>query len=179
MKKLLRKIIKRIEKELDKVLKKISEKQTSELIKLIKTSKTIFLAGQGRSGLVAQAFAMRLTHLGLNSHIIGEATAPSIKKNNLLIAISGSGKTKQTIATIKNAKKARAKICLITSKQPKIKPDLIIKIEAKTKFNHKKSIEPLGSLFEQATLLYLDSVVILLMKKLKIKEKAMKKRHSK
>jgi 6-phospho-3-hexuloisomerase len=175
-------ITKEVEKELKRVLEKISEKDTSKFTNLILKSKNIFLTGQGRSGLVIEAFAMRLMQLGLKSHIVGQPTTPAIKKNDLLVAISGSGKTKITEDIIKQAKKSKAKICLITANKKSLmakKSDLIIEIKAKTKLCKKKSIEPLGSLFEQASFLYLDSVIILLMKKLGKKEKFLKKRHSK
>jgi len=177
----IRSITKKIEKELQRVLEKIDEKSTNNFINLILKSKNIFLTGQGRSGLVAEAFAMRLTQLALKSHIVGEPTTPAIKKNNLLIAVSGSGKTKITQDIIKQAKKKKAKICLITANKNSSaakNSNLIIEIRAKTKLTKRKSIEPLGSLFEQASLLFLDSVILILMKKLGKKEKFLKKRHA-
>jgi len=173
-------LLKLIEGEIKEVLNNINWKDTEKLINLILKSKNIFLTGQGRSGLVAEGFAMRLMQLGLRSYVVGEATTPSIKKNDLLIAISGSGKTKITNDIINEASK-KAKTCLITAnKNAPItkKVNLIIEIKAKTKLNKRKSIEPLGSLFEQSTFLYLDSVVILLMKKLKKNEGFLRKKHA-
>ena len=40
-----------------------------------------------------------------------------------------------------------------------------------------KSKQPLRSLFEQSVLIYLDSIIIILMKKLKVTEKQMWQRH--
>ena len=37
--------------------------------------------------------AMRLMHLGLTVHVVGETTAPAIRSNDLLLAASGSGTT--------------------------------------------------------------------------------------
>lgn len=175
---MIEKITKEIEKEIKKSLSTIDEKQTYKLANLILGSKNIFLTGQGRSGLVAEAFAMRLTQLNLDSHVVGEATSPSITKDDILIAITGSGKTKITNDIISEAKKSKATVCVITSNKAAVKSDLTIEIKAKTKSNNKKSIEPLGSLFEQATFIYLDSLVILLMEKLGKKEKSLKKRHA-
>ncbi|HEU4379845.1 MAG TPA: 6-phospho-3-hexuloisomerase, partial [Hyphomicrobiaceae bacterium] len=39
-------------------------------------AKRIFLYGAGRTGLVLQAFAMRLAHLGLEAHYVGQLSAP-------------------------------------------------------------------------------------------------------
>ena len=182
------KIVDKINQEIDNVLDKIDKKQTEKLINKIMKSKRIFLTGSGRSGLIAEAFAMRLVQLGFESYIIGESTTPNITKKDLVIAVSGSGKTKITLTTvnsIKNSKKSKPsqpKICLITAdKNSPIakKSDLIVKINAKTKSNKKKSLEPMGSLFEQSVFIYLDSLVIVLMKKLGKTQSYMKKRHSK
>lgn len=62
-----------------------------------KTGMRWFFTGQGRSGLVAQMVAMRFMHLGLNTHFIGEASAPSIQLEDVLILISGSGATQVTL----------------------------------------------------------------------------------
>ncbi len=183
---MLKNITKEVEKEIKGVLEEISEKDTKKFITLLLKAENIFLAGQGRSGLVAEAFAMRLTHLGLKSHVVGEATAPSITKNDLLVAVSGSGATKLTLDIVESAKKSKANICSITANKKSAiakKSGLAVEIKAKTKTSRTsrkkpKSIEPLGSLFEQAAFLYLDSVIIILMKKLGKKEKELRKKHT-
>jgi len=178
----IKSITKRVSDEIDSVLKDINEEDTKKLINLIAKSKRIFVFGSGRSGLVAEAFAMRLVQLGKESFIIGESTTPEITEKDFLIIISGSGKTKITNEIIKNIKKTKATICLITANKKSgiaRKFNLIIQIKAKTKLGHAKSIEPLGSLFEQATFVYLDSLIILLMKKLDKSEKSMREKHSK
>jgi len=173
-------LIKKVEKELRHVLSIINEKDVNSFVDLILNSKVIFLTGQGRSGLVAQAFAMRLVHLGFESHYVGEATTPNIEKGDLLIAISGSGKTKITNDIISAAKKTKAKCCLITAdKKSARKVDLVVEIRAKTKFGKQKSIEPMGSLFEQSCLLYLDVVVLILMDRIGKDESYLMMRHTK
>jgi 6-phospho-3-hexuloisomerase len=174
-------IVDEIVMELESCLMAIDKKETKELVSKIIKANNIFLIGKGRSGLVAEAFAMRLMQLGLKSHAVGEPTAPGITKKDILIAISGSGDTESVIEAVKNAKKEKAIVCSLTSdKKSSIarKSGLVVHIKAKTKKQKKGSIEPLGSLFEQTVLLYLDVIVLLLMKKLKKTEKFMKKRHA-
>ena len=153
--------------ELKQVLEKIDKKKTEKLINKIINAKNIKVIGYGRSGYIGKNFSMRLRHLGLKTG------------KSLLIVISGSGKTKVTNEIVRSAKTG---ICLITTNRKSDiakRSDLVIEIKAKTKVDHKKSIEPLGSLFEQASFIYLDSVVVILMKKLRRSEKFMRKRHSK
>ena len=117
------------------------------------------IIGCGRSGYIGKSFSMRLRHLGLKTG------------KNLLIVISGSGKSKEIIKQVNKTKK---RIILITMNKNSViakKADLVIELKAK------KSRQPMRSLFEQACLIYLDSIIMILMKKLKISEKQMWKRH--
>ncbi|MFC1727883.1 6-phospho-3-hexuloisomerase [Nanoarchaeota archaeon] len=173
-------ITKEIEKELKDVLDKIDSEKTSELIDLIANRNKVFLTGSGRSKLVAEAFAMRLTQLGLQAEIVGLPTTPAALKDDMLIVVSGSGETETTYEVVENAKEQGLFICCITaSLDSKIadKSDLVIELKTGDK-EKTESIEPLGSLFEQAALLYLDSIVVSLMEKLGISEEELRKRHA-
>lgn len=110
-------ILERIVNEIKISLKDISEIKTSRFVKEILTSKKVFVTGQGRSGLIAESFAMRLMQMGIKTYHIGDSTTPAISKNDLLVAISGSGKTEITNMIIKEADKAKAKVILITNKK--------------------------------------------------------------
>lgn len=146
-------------RELGRVVRKIDKKKTEELINEIINAKNVMVIGYGRSGYVGKSFSMRLEHLGLKTG------------KSLLIVISGSGKTKEIIRQVN---KTKNKIVLITMNRNSViakKADLIIELKAK------KSSQPMRSLFEQACLIYFDSIIMILMKKLKISEKEMWKRH--
>ncbi|MHC4455420.1 MAG: SIS domain-containing protein, partial [Planctomycetota bacterium] len=82
--------------EIDYVLDGIKEDEFKKFIAAINTSKNIFVTGQGRSGLVARTFAMRLTHIGFSCHVVGDTTTPNIDKGDMLIACSSSGTTSVT-----------------------------------------------------------------------------------
>jgi len=146
--------------EIARVFKNISLSKRKKLVSEIIKAKSVAVAGYGRSGYIARSFAMRLEHLGIK------------KGGDLLIIISGSGKTKKTLQLVNKAKKSKI-ICITMNKNSPIpkKSDLVIMLEAKT------SRQPLRSLFEQSALVYLDAVVMLLMKKLRISEKQMWRRH--
>lgn len=178
-------IISKIQKELKHSLRNINTKKTDEFISLILKSKNIFVAGQGRSRLISESFAMRLMQIGQKTYSVWDSTTPAISEDDLLIVISGSGKTKLVNVIIEEAKKQKAKIILITTKKTAKEKvlikniDLFIEIDAKTKKQYNESsIEPLGTLFEQASLIYLDAIVIMLMKKLNLEEKDLGKKHA-
>lgn len=112
---IIKEAIKLIIKNIQEVSKSIDEKTIERLIKILTSSKRIFVIGLGRSGLVAKAFAMRLMHLGMNVFVVGETITPAIKEDDCLIAISGSGETSYIIKAANIAKNRGSKVIAITS----------------------------------------------------------------
>jgi len=151
-------------REIKKALKDISEGKSRKLVKEIVDAKKISVIGHGRSWHVAKSFAMRLKHLGLDVGNVGN--------KNLTIVLSGSGETKDILKIVKKIKKGRI-ICITAQEDSHIakEADLIIEVRAR------RSKQPMRSLFEQSALVYLDGIVIKLMKELKISEKEMWKKH--
>jgi 6-phospho-3-hexuloisomerase len=134
-----------------------------------------FFSGQGRSGLVAEMAAMRFMHIGRAAHFAGEATAPSIRVDDGLCVISGSGKTSVSLHFGRVAKGEGAKIALITrepgSELAKLADCVFhMPIETTRQFG--------GSLFEQASLIVLDSVVLELMQAIPDAHRLMLSRHT-
>lgn len=132
-------------------------------------------SGQGRSGLVAEMAAMRFMHIGRAAHFVGEATAPSIRADDGLCVISGSGKTSVSLHFGRIAKGEGAKIALITrepgSELAKLADCVFhIPIETTRQFG--------GSLFEQASLIVLDLVVLELMQAIPDAHRLMLSRHT-
>jgi 6-phospho-3-hexuloisomerase len=170
---------KKILDEIFSVLEKNPESSEKDLVKEILCAKNIFLTGSGRSGLIAKTFAMRLMQAGKKVFVVGETITPSINKKDLIIAISGSGKTKTILDIVIEAKNSSARIACITSEEKTVlakNSDLVILLKGKTK-NKGKSIQPLGSLFEQSAFIFLEAVVLGIVKKLKLSEIKMRKKH--
>lgn len=164
-------------KEIKNSLSLINEEKVRKFIEIIEGAKRIFVLGQGRSGLIAKCFAMRLMHLGFLVYVVGETITPGIKKEDLLIICSSSGEKYLAREFAKLAKKKEAIVCALTSS--KISPlgriaDLVIQIPAE-KFNTK---QPLGSLFEQSLFLYLEGIIFSLIKEIDITKGEMRNRHA-
>ena len=53
----------------------------AEIIATHESRHRIFLLGEGRSGLVARSFAMRLMHLGFDVYVFGEVVTLAVKTN--------------------------------------------------------------------------------------------------
>lgn len=171
--------------ELQITLNQVSGEPGERLSAAILEAKRIFVAGLGRSGLVLKAFAMRLMHMGFQAYVVGETTTPSITADDLLLVGSSSGATSTLIVIANEAHRVGARIALIT-----IRPDspvgqvadIVLTIPASTPKTASpsgpQSIQPLGSLFEQAMLLTLDGLVLELMTAIDTDSKSMFIRHA-
>jgi 6-phospho-3-hexuloisomerase len=171
-------------KEIDYVLDGIKEDEFRRFMAAINSSKNIFVTGQGRSGLVARTFAMRLTHIGFSCHVVGETTTPNIDKGDMLLACSSSGTTSVTCHIAGLAKRLNAQVVVITAHQnselseysdltieiPASDTDDVIQSQLTTQFR--------STLFEQACLVYLDAVILTLVRLLNREEVEMMKRHA-
>jgi 6-phospho 3-hexuloisomerase len=170
--------------EIGSVLDGIKEDEFKRFITAINSSKNIFVTGQGRSGLVARTFAMRLTHIGFSCHVVGETTTPNIDEGDMLIACSSSGTTSVTCHIAGLAKRLNALVVVITAHPdselseyagltieiPASDTDQVIQSQLTEQFR--------STLFEQACLVYLDAVILTLVRLLNREEVEMMKRHA-
>jgi len=177
-------------KEIEKILDKISLSEFNSFIDTIKKAPRIYVIGAGRSGLMAKAFAMRLVHLKKKVFVVGETVTPAMRKGDVLLAVSGSGKTTMVTDVAETSRKIGGKIIAITA--TKDSPlsrlaHLIVFIPTKTRESVIRDYPlrelmgmhtPLGSLFEISTLLFFEICVSELMRELGIKEDEMKKIHA-
>lgn len=153
----------------------------------------ILVMGAGRSGLVGRAFAMRLLHMGFNSYVLGDTIVPSISKGDVVIAISGSGRTQLILTAAEAAKRVGAYVVAVTSHVDSplgSLADLVIWVPGRTKMSSMtdyfarqilgihEPLAPLGTLFEDTATIFLDSVVYALMLRINVKEEEMRLRHA-
>jgi 6-phospho 3-hexuloisomerase len=82
---------------------------------IILNSRHVYVFGAGRSGLMGQLFAEYLVKLGIKSFIYGDVTSPYAMNKDCFIALSGSGETGITLATMNIAKEKGLKILSLTS----------------------------------------------------------------
>lgn len=100
--------------EIDSVLAQVGECVMKDVAERLATAPRIFVSGAGRSGLLARMFAMRLAQMGCTVFVAGDATTPAIRAGDLLVAISGSGRTATTLALADRALACEAALLLIT-----------------------------------------------------------------
>ncbi|HXY88740.1 MAG TPA: 6-phospho-3-hexuloisomerase [Candidatus Acidoferrales bacterium] len=164
----------------------------NDILNAQKNCKRVFILGAGRSGLVAKGFAMRLMHLGFNVYVVGETVTPAVKSEDLVIAISGSGETKSIKEMCVLAKAEGTKIAIVTSNRESTLgqiSDTIVVIKGRTKTSDMDFMErqvvgshisftPLGTMFEIATMVFLDGVIAEIMAITEKSEEEMRGRHA-
>ncbi|PAK37814.1 6-phospho-3-hexuloisomerase [Peribacillus simplex] len=171
-------------KELNRSVDLIANEEAEKLVNGILESKKVFVAGAGRSGFMAKSFAMRMMHMGIDSYVIGETVTPNFEKEDILIIGSGSGETKSIVSMAEKAKSIGGKIATVT-----IFPDstigqladITIKLPGSPKDQSEgdyKTIQPMGSLFEQTLLLFYDAVILRFMEKKGLDTNKMYGRHA-
>ncbi|WP_078382058.1 6-phospho-3-hexuloisomerase [Sutcliffiella halmapala] len=152
--------------ELRTVCSQVSEEEYSALVQLLQEDRTFYFAGEGRSGLVAKAIAMRLMHGGKRVFVIGETTTPAIGSSDVLIVLSGSGKTAQTVHIGESAFKVGAHVFLVTTNRDALSSTwcsggLLIPAATKHRLPSEPStIQPLGNQFDQSAHILLDAAII-------------------
>lgn len=178
-------------------IQELDFEKVEKFIKLLlkAKSKKIFLLGMGRSGFVARAFALRLMNLHFDVYFLGETITPAAERDDLLIAVSGTGSTKMVLTASSAAKDIEATVVAITSfpdSELSRLADLTVIIKGRTKSGEPKEkdylarqiigesepLTPLGSIFENNCMVFLDSVIVELMHLLGRTEADLRTRHA-
>ncbi|RYF64320.1 MAG: SIS domain-containing protein, partial [Comamonadaceae bacterium] len=135
-----------------------------------------FLSGQGRSGNMVRALAIRFMHIGVQVHVAGEPTTPAIGAGDLLVAVSASARTKATLEHIQVARKVGAGVALVTTVADA--PDSIDRVLRLPVRSAVPSAQHAGSLFEQTILLLGDSLAWHVQRQLGVDDAALDARHA-
>ncbi|UCE45196.1 MAG: SIS domain-containing protein [Methanobacteriota archaeon] len=164
---------------IQKTLKEHSP-DTDRFVDMIVGAPRIFIYGVGRSGLIAKAFAIRLVQMGLEVFFVGETVTPIVGEKDLVIIVSHTGDTMSCVQTANIVRRVGADVISITSNDHSklaTASNLVIKIKPKGDEDRKR-LAPLGTLFEDAAMIYLDSIVAQVMERLGQSEGSMRKRHA-
>jgi len=152
--------------EVQELLRRVGDGQ-AEALEGVATALTdataVFVHGAGRSGIALRSLAMRLMHLGLTVHVVGETTAPAITRGDVLLAVSGSGTTAGVVRAAETAASVGARVVAVTnaSDSPLSRVaslTLLLGAASKTDRSRSASEQYAGSLFEQAVLLVGDAI---------------------
>ena len=149
-----------------RVVERLDAASFESFAQAIAAATTIALHGLGREGLQMKGLAMRLFHLGLDAHVVGEVTTPPVGTGDLLVCSAGPGDFASIAALTKIAKDAGAKTAIVTA-QPASSlarnADHVLHIPAQTMADDRgseTSVLPMGSLFEFSQMLVFELLVL-------------------
>lgn len=139
--------------------------------------------GVGREGLMMRALCMRLMHLGLDAHMVGDMTTPAVGPGDLLLVSAGPGSFSTVKALLGVARAAGARTAAVTAQPDGDVPraaDTTIHLRAQTMADDKggASVLPMGSLYEAAMLIFFDVVSIVLRQRSGQTMDGMRSRHT-
>ncbi|KAL5727589.1 hypothetical protein ACHQM5_000770 [Ranunculus cassubicifolius] len=148
----------------------------------------VFVHGVGREGLMLKAFCMRLAHLGLSTHCVGDMTTPPISSSDLLIVSAGPGGFSTVDAICGVAKSNGARVLVVTANENGSAvrfADEVAVLKAQTMANDQVeeggaevSLLPMGSVYEGALFVFFEMVVFRLTDVLGQTPEAVRSRHT-
>jgi 6-phospho-3-hexuloisomerase len=163
---------------------RLDKAQISAFFQRMLLANRVYIAGAGRSGLIARAFAMRLLHLGFDVYVVGETVTPALQQGDTLVVFSGSGETHTMATYCRTVKDLGGFVCLITASPDSAisrTADCVVNLgdltgyyrgdastfEERQVTGQYRSIAaafaPLGTLFETLALVFSDAVISALM----------------
>lgn len=158
--------------------------QLAALVAALAQARRIVTCGCGREGLMMRALTMRLCHLGLDAHVVGDMSCPPVGPGDLLLAASGPGNLPTIAALIGQAKRAGAGTACITAQPTGPDPaacDAVLVIPAQTMADDQgttPALLPMGSVFEGAMFLVFEILVLDLRERLGDSPENMRNRHT-
>ncbi|HTV70407.1 MAG TPA: 6-phospho-3-hexuloisomerase [Rhizobiaceae bacterium] len=171
--------------ELGAVLARVDDGRLDEACRMLAGARRIGVYGCGREALQIKGFAMRMFHLCMDVSVVGDMTMPALGEGDVFLVSSGPGETTTVITLMQVAKKAGAKILLLTAQADSTTAklaDFVLLVPAQTMADDqgakRTSVLPMGSLFEGALFLIFEVMVLRLKALLGVTPEAMRSRHT-
>jgi 6-phospho-3-hexuloisomerase len=170
--------------ELSQVVGAVEPHALDGLVAELATAKRIAVYGVGREGLMMRALAMRLFHLGLDAHVVGDMTTPPLGAGDLLLVSAGPGHFATVAALVDVARAAGARTACVTAQPEGAVPqacDVVLTLPAQTMADDQGtavSVLPMGSLYEGAQYVVFELLVLTLRDHLGATVEAMRARHT-
>ncbi|MGK9235404.1 SIS domain-containing protein [Inquilinus limosus] len=176
--------------EIRGVFRRLAPGALDPVLDALAGARRIVCYGVGREGLMMRALAMRLYHLGLDAHVVGDMSAPPVGPGDLLAVSAGPGGFSTVDGLLRVARDAGARTLLFTA-QPQgsaaTLADTVFVLPAQTMADDLgaddtgpavASVLPMGSLYEGAQFLLFELVVLALRDRLGVAPEAMRARHT-
>lgn len=158
------------------VMEDVDYRSFMELARMLPPARRTFVAGAGRSGLVARSFAMRLMHAGLPVFVPGETITPAAGAGDVIVAVSCTGQTGYTGYIARRARELGATVVVVTAQPDSpmaAAADKVVVVPASA-----EDIVVRAAVFEHAVSLCLDAVFNVLAEQLRLDVDTYRQRHA-
>ncbi len=159
--------------------------EVEALVAALAGARRVALHGVGREGLMMRALTMRLFHLGLDAHVVGDMTTPPVGPGDLLVVSAGPGSFSTVMALIGTAKAAGAGVAVVTAQpggEAAGAADLVLRLPAQTMADDRgaraSAILSMGSAYEGAQYVMFEILVLMVRRRLGVSPEAMRDRHT-
>jgi 6-phospho-3-hexuloisomerase len=167
------------------VLARMPADAHAPLARELAAARRIAVHSAGRTGLILRGLAMRLFHLGLDAHVVGDMTCPPLGAGDLLLVNAATGDLPSGLAHIASAGRAGARVAVTTAGPdgPAARAaDLVLHVPGQTMANDLGgaggSALPMGSQYELALFAICEVLVLELMDARSVDFAAMRARHA-
>jgi 6-phospho-3-hexuloisomerase len=170
--------------ELGDLFTALPEDAADGLIGAVTDARRIAVYGCGREGLQVKGLAMRLFHLGLDVHVVGDMSVPPLGPGDLLLVSAGPGSLPTADALIMVAHRVGARVAVVTARPEEStarSADVVTVLPAQTMADDQgasRSVLPMGSLFKTAQMVFFELVVLQLRERLGETASTMRTRHT-
>lgn len=171
--------------ELAAVFERLDDAAVDRVVEEIAAARRVVVFGGGREKLQIMGFAMRLFHMGRAVAVEGDMTTPPVGRGDLFLVTCGPGEISTALALIGVAKAAGARVVVITARPEGRAPrlaDSVLHLPAQTMADdqgpERRSVLPMGSLYEGALFVLLEVMVLKLIDRLGITPEAMRANHT-
>lgn len=176
------------------VFERLDMSELKVFIDAIVGANRIFVMGGGREGISCRSFAMRLAHLGKQTHWIWDDTTVAMGNGDLFIVSEGNGNVGMFAYVLEQASKTGAKIAMLTglpeAEQVKKYADLVLFIRSTVYMGETANkpgalkqhdvvptLQPMGNQYEQHLYMLLDIIAVLVKDEMGQTFEDMKARH--
>ena len=168
---------------LERVLSRVRRDEVERFEKVLLGARRVFVTGLGRTGLMARGFAMRLMHLGRRVYHVGDVITPAIRRGDLLVICSRTGRSPVLLHYVSMARRVGARVAVVTGERGSLvakrsDATLVLPSEARRARAGRAPEPPLGSVFEQALLVVLNVVFFHLIDTLGLTAEALRRIHT-
>lgn len=170
--------------EMKPVFARLDDAAVDEAVRRIASARRVVLYACGREKLQIMGLCMRLHHMGFDAAMTGDMTTPPVGKGDLFLTVCGPGYVSTTQALMGVAREAGAGTLVVTAvpKGPTSSlADFVLLLPAQTMADDqgaKRSVLPMGSLFEGALFILFEVMVLKLMALKNITYEDMRRRHT-